>query len=197
MASDNSDEVLTDLETEKQHFKDVFRSFAFYRVFAMRRLEQSDRYLAALPAHHLEMLQPDIGQRQKLIKTAIDVNFEFIREMLQSSKDMFSNSSVSQDVPDFDDRSGTCGHQHRRGDEAAPGNDQTHGNRKQKRPAHIADEPEPFTMDKVMTTLKQFYRDWSAEGVAEREACYGPIITQLKHYCPLPRCVRMASHPVC
>src|SRR5262245_30764417 len=29
-------------------------------------------------------------------------------------------------------------------------------------------------MDKARSTIRQFYRDWSAEGAVEREACYGP-----------------------
>lgn len=30
-------------------------------------------------------------------------------------------------------------------------------------------------IDKARSTLRQFYRDWSADGAAEREACYGPV----------------------
>lgn len=42
--------------------------------------------------------------------------------------------------------------------------------------------PEPWVnvakhadIDKARATLRQFYRDWSAEGTVEREACYGPV----------------------
>lgn len=42
--------------------------------------------------------------------------------------------------------------------------------------------PEPWVgvakygdIDKARSTIRQFYRDWSAEGAAEREACYGPV----------------------
>ena len=31
-------------------------------------------------------------------------------------------------------------------------------------------------MDKVHTTIRQLYRDWSAEGSPEREACYSPVL---------------------
>ena len=34
-------------------------------------------------------------------------------------------------------------------------------------------------MEKVRITIRQFYRDWSKEGAAEREACYGPILADL------------------
>lgn len=36
-----------------------------------------------------------------------------------------------------------------------------------------------FMMEKVKTTIKQFYRDWSAEGSHERELCYKPIIDEI------------------
>lgn len=37
----------------------------------------------------------------------------------------------------------------------------------------------PSDMDKARTTIRQFYRDWSAEGVVERSACYEPVIKDL------------------
>jgi carnosine N-methyltransferase len=36
-------------------------------------------------------------------------------------------------------------------------------------------------LEKARSTLRQFYRDWSAEGSAEREACYGPVIRALQN----------------
>ena len=37
----------------------------------------------------------------------------------------------------------------------------------------------PSDMDKARTTVRQFYRDWSAEGREERLACYEPVIQDL------------------
>ena len=34
--------------------------------------------------------------------------------------------------------------------------------------------------DKARSTLRQLYRDWSAEGAAERDACYQPILSALR-----------------
>lgn len=42
-------------------------------------------------------------------------------------------------------------------------------------------------IDKARSTIRQFYRDWSAEGAEEREACYGPVKRALA--------VERASHP--
>jgi carnosine N-methyltransferase len=42
--------------------------------------------------------------------------------------------------------------------------------------------PQPaseFDMDKVKSTLKQFVRDWSSEGQAERDACYKPVVEEI------------------
>jgi carnosine N-methyltransferase len=36
-------------------------------------------------------------------------------------------------------------------------------------------------IDKARSTLRQFYRDWSAEGAAERQACYGPVVNALEN----------------
>lgn len=40
----------------------------------------------------------------------------------------------------------------------------------------------PFDMDKVHTTVKQFVRDWSAEGAAERDGCYGPVLAAVERH---------------
>lgn len=38
--------------------------------------------------------------------------------------------------------------------------------------------------DKVRSTLRSFVRDWAAEGAAERQACYNPILAALEEYYP-------------
>ena len=39
-------------------------------------------------------------------------------------------------------------------------------------------------MDKARSTIRQFYRDWSAEGLPERFASYSPILTALSTHLP-------------
>ncbi|KAG8942829.1 hypothetical protein FRC03_002851 [Tulasnella sp. 419] len=39
-----------------------------------------------------------------------------------------------------------------------------------------------FDMDKMRSTLKQFSRDWSVEGAAEREVCYKPMLDALLYH---------------
>ncbi len=45
--------------------------------------------------------------------------------------------------------------------------------------------PALFEMSKVLTTVKQFYRDWSSEGAAERDQCYRPLIEEVVRHFPL------------
>jgi hypothetical protein len=35
-------------------------------------------------------------------------------------------------------------------------------------------------VNKAHSTIRQFYRDWSAEGIAEREVCYEPVLRDLR-----------------
>lgn len=48
--------------------------------------------------------------------------------------------------------------------------------------------PTQFDMDKVRTTIKQFVRDWSADGAAEREACYLPVVHEICDKFPKSKC---------
>ncbi|AWP06773.1 putative UPF0586 protein C9orf41 -like [Scophthalmus maximus] len=41
-----------------------------------------------------------------------------------------------------------------------------------------------FDMDKLKSTIKQFVRDWSETGRAERETCYQPIIQEIQKFFP-------------
>lgn len=41
-----------------------------------------------------------------------------------------------------------------------------------------------FDMDKLKSTIKQFVRDWSEVGRAERDSCYRPIIEEIQRLFP-------------
>ncbi len=38
----------------------------------------------------------------------------------------------------------------------------------------------PHDLDKARSTIRQLYRDWSAEGAAERAACYDPVVDEIR-----------------
>jgi len=40
----------------------------------------------------------------------------------------------------------------------------------------------PNDMDKCRSTIRQLYRDWSAEGAAERKACFDPMLAALNEF---------------
>lgn len=46
------------------------------------------------------------------------------------------------------------------------------------------------TMDKVCSTLRQFVREWAAEGAEERNLCYGPLLDALERHLPLTATTR-------
>lgn len=50
----------------------------------------------------------------------------------------------------------------------------------------LKDVPSPtaLDMDKVFSTLRQFVRDWSTEGIPERDCVYQPIVRTLEQYFP-------------
>ncbi|KAK4241135.1 hypothetical protein C8A03DRAFT_30740 [Achaetomium macrosporum] len=43
-------------------------------------------------------------------------------------------------------------------------------------PPQWSGSAKPNDIDKARSTIRQFYRDWSAEGAREREACFGPVM---------------------
>jgi len=40
--------------------------------------------------------------------------------------------------------------------------------------------PKEVDLDKVRSTLKQFVREWSQEGQAERDVCFKPLIDEIE-----------------
>eukprot|EP01060_Flectonema_neradi_P030808 TRINITY_DN4544_c2_g1_i1.p1 TRINITY_DN4544_c2_g1~~TRINITY_DN4544_c2_g1_i1.p1 ORF type:complete len:433 (+),score=91.61 TRINITY_DN4544_c2_g1_i1:83-1300(+) len=48
----------------------------------------------------------------------------------------------------------------------------------------LYENPTALDMDKVISTLKQFVRDWGEEGAEERKATYTPIYEALERYIP-------------
>ena len=44
----------------------------------------------------------------------------------------------------------------------------------------------PNDVEKAQSTIRQLFRDWSAEGVKERETTYGPVLRALEHEFPTP-----------
>ncbi|XP_034548687.1 carnosine N-methyltransferase isoform X2 [Notolabrus celidotus] len=58
-----------------------------------------------------------------------------------------------------------------------------YGERLQKDPRKVRPST-TFDMDKLKSTIKQFVRDWSEAGRAERDTCYQPIIQEIQRVFP-------------
>ncbi|XP_065828165.1 carnosine N-methyltransferase-like [Oscarella lobularis] len=149
-----------DEEKEKEHFQRVCNSFAYYRIHTLKRVARAHQNYSLLPSSHQKILHDFLPHLER-IKEAADANYRFILQLLVASRGMFVNSGMTDDVvPPIDPVTG-----------------------------RVIDESVPLAsgvdMDKVTTTVKQFYRDWSIEGEAEREICYHPIIEELQMRLPL------------
>jgi carnosine N-methyltransferase len=166
-ASDSKGDCNLESEAEKEHFQRVCTAFSYYRTFAMRRVARAHENFSCLPLHHQQLLNDFLPNLDRL-KAAIDTNHQFIDRLMKSAQGMFVNSSVADALPrpvDDSDRSGPTGC-----------------------------VPSSFDMEKVKTTIKQFFRDWSAEGAAERHQCYEPILSELKNLLPLATADERYAH---
>ena len=112
--------------------------------------------LAAPPFNYLETLDR--------VDEAIEKNAELAREIVRFGLESF-----------------------RVGGSRSAGGDHDHANvaasaaagAEPKLPAPWAGAAKHQDVDKARSTLRQFFRDWSAEGAAEREKCYGPVLQAL------------------
>ena len=110
-------------------------------TFAMRRVARAHENFSSLPLHHQRLLKDFLPNLDRL-KAAIDVNHEFIDRLMKSAQGMFVNSRVADTLPrPVDD----------------PGRNGANG---------CIAAASSFDMEKVKTTIKQFFRDWSAEVTA-------------------------------
>lgn len=46
----------------------------------------------------------------------------------------------------------------------------------------LKNDTSPMDVERVQSTIKQFVRDWSSEGEAEREMCYTPILDEIEEH---------------
>ncbi|KAK3738693.1 hypothetical protein QZH41_020334 [Actinostola sp. cb2023] len=75
---------------EKLHFKKVLEVFLFYKEFTIRRVTKVQSYFNQIPSHHRDML-PDFSKHIKEVRRCIDVNQEFLQNVVQCTEGMFEN----------------------------------------------------------------------------------------------------------
>jgi carnosine N-methyltransferase len=144
-------------QAERDHFLKVTNAFLYYRTDCYKRIEQADRNYAQLPVAHQSMLS-SYPKHLEALKEAVDENYRFLCSIVESCSGVFCNHSEltkSASVDEFNNG----------GQYIFPATG--------------------FDMDKVRTTLKQFYRDWSKSGQIERDCCYKPVIEEIMRLFPL------------
>lgn len=157
-------------ETEGQHFANVVYSFASYSSEAMLDIDRMDKHFHTLSSDDQSLLIESIMGRISKIKDAVISNQQFLNILIQSHASVLDKSLCV--FSDDDDG----GH--------------THGGLIPDGACGAGTKPSAAIIErnssKVRSTLRQFVRDWSKEGEAERQACYGPILDAIMRRLPLP-----------
>ncbi|KAF8126788.1 N2227-domain-containing protein [Boletus edulis] len=178
-----------DIAEEQVHFSNVVATFQQYAQYSLTANNRRRKDLYRLP-HADKVLLDSIGYRRKLqaIDDAILANADFLRKIV-ANPEIFGHGvdavaaedgGVEGDVTLEDSRRRPSGFQGQGDDEPRVHNyshDHLNGAKTtdprrrhgQGRARYIATD---FDMDKLRSTLKQFVRDWSEDGKAERDLCY-------------------------
>ncbi|KAF8551840.1 N2227-domain-containing protein [Imleria badia] len=183
-----------DIVEEQVHFSNVVATFQQYAQHSARpSLTANNRRrkdLYTLPNADKALLDA-IGYRRKLqaIDAAILANADFLHKIV-ANPEIFGHGIAGEDsgVEDVtvhffspmdglfsgDDAPRAHIHSRDHSDDAKPTDPRKKGQARYK--------PTDFDMDKLRSTLKQFVRDWSEDGKAERDLCYEPIKNALEDY---------------
>ena len=151
-----------EMEQEDDYFRKVISRYSKYQDFAHVKLRKMTLdYNKSVPEHHKRRLGDLFTQKLLAMKDAIATNQNFINQMIEGH--VSEPESESDDVEDNDGN----------------GKSSEDGDEKASFQTHMGFHQAETDMDNVCSSLRQFIRDWSAEGQAERESCYGPILKVL------------------
>lgn len=76
----------------------MYNSLVFCsREYSLRRVDRIATYFDQLPKHHRKML-PDFTRHLKEVKRCIDVNQEFLRNIVSCTEGMFENRDMELNV---------------------------------------------------------------------------------------------------
>ncbi|CAK5271691.1 unnamed protein product [Mycena citricolor] len=170
MEHDHHDHSGLENAEEQAHFANVIAAFRYYARYSLSANNRRRKDFFRLPSADRELLAA-LGYKAKLdrVDEAIEANADFLG-LIVEDPEIFGQAGEGEEYaePRAEGHSHSHGHSH------------TH--------EHGAGSAEPYTptdfdMDKLRSTLKQFVRDWSEEGIVERDACYQPIKDALlRHY---------------
>ncbi|EJU01374.1 N2227-domain-containing protein [Dacryopinax primogenitus] len=194
-----------DVQEEQAHFRQVVTTFRQYRQYSLSANIRRRKDFYSLPLPHQKLLR-EVGWYQKLgdVDDAILVNADFLEqivddtEIFAGSVDDLEEASTGgeQEEASSSDAHPHAEHTHEHGAHGHSHGRHSHGHAHTHErvvgsssvPAHEhrqkVSEPD---MDKLRSTLKQFVRDWSAEGKKERDEQYEPILQALEeHFKDIP-----------
>lgn len=125
-----------------------------------------------------------LGYKKKLdeVDTAILANADFLNKII-ANPEIFGHELDDEDDVAPPRRDCGRGHSHSHSHEPSHSHSGGHSHSHSAGPRRKY-KPTDFDMDKLRSTLKQFVRDWSAEGAVERDQCYKPLIDALVAYYP-------------
>ncbi|KAM7201854.1 methyltransferase family [Rhypophila sp. PSN 637] len=144
--------TIEDPEEERVIFKALDSFLQYAKITHFNCTHQRRQAFYALPeAHWKRLAAPPFNYLETLDKVdkAIDSNADLGKAIVKAGLPAFL--SVEQTTP---------GQEH-------------------VLPPQWAGQAKYQDVEKARSTIRQFYRDWSAEGVRERDACYSPVIKTL------------------
>ncbi|KAM3070306.1 hypothetical protein ACMFMG_010138 [Clarireedia jacksonii] len=151
-AWDGNEETQNDPEEKRVLYQALDSYYHYQKVAHYNTTHLRRQSFYALPRAHWELLaSPPFNYLDTLIEVdnAIDQNAEISEAILESALLSFNLPNPSNFDP------------------------------KAKNPADFRNMATSSDLEKARSTLRQLYRDWSAEGASEREASYGPVIQAL------------------
>ncbi|EMD36969.1 hypothetical protein CERSUDRAFT_106004 [Gelatoporia subvermispora B] len=197
----------SEIEEEQTHFAKVITTFKQYAQHSLAANNRRRKDFFTLPIEDRQLLD-GLKYKEKLaaVDHAILVNAEFLN-LIVASPEIFGHDvdpededqteehqeehgpaqkrrrqghSHSHDHPHEDGQPHSHSHSH-------PTGSHTHSHGGPASGGHGRYRPTDHDMDKLRSTLKQFVRDWSREGEAEREASYKPMKDALlEHFKDIP-----------
>mmetsp|Transcript_5412 Transcript_5412/g.8895 ORF Transcript_5412/g.8895 Transcript_5412/m.8895 type:complete len:380 (+) Transcript_5412:106-1245(+) len=151
---------------EQKHFHCIVAAYDSYEEYTMRWIDKLDKNWMSLPESHRALI-PGWKDRISRMREAAKANHSYIK-LITEPHQLFENDSLST----ISKETGVHSHSN--------GGSPSHNN-KSSRKTHVSEND----MDKVRSTLRQFVRDWSAEGAEERSQSYTPLIEEItKHFPP-------------
>ncbi|KAF9484269.1 N2227-domain-containing protein [Pholiota conissans] len=187
-----------DMLEEQRVFADVIRTFNNYAQYSLAANNRRRKDVYLLPKADQDLLNT-LGYKQKLddVDKAILANADFLSEIVSDTKIFGVEMEEEVEGRDLEHaHGGAHSHSHDAGSShSSHSHSHSHSHGPHGRASTKQEgksRPTEFDMDKLRSTMKQLVRDWSEEGLPEREAAYQPMKDALdKHFSHIPQAERI------